>query len=66
LLRGDADGVVVIPKALQDQVLGYAEEITRKENIVRAAIRSGMRMDEARRQNHYHVLQSPDYKKIAG
>jgi 4-hydroxy-4-methyl-2-oxoglutarate aldolase len=56
----------VIPKALQEQVLGFAEEITRKENIVRAAIRSGMRMDEARRQNHYHALQSPDYQKIAG
>jgi regulator of RNase E activity RraA len=66
LMRGDADGVVVIPQALQEQVLGIAEEITHKENTVRAAIRSGMRMDEARRQNHYHVLQSPDYKKIVG
>jgi len=65
LLRGDADGVVVIPKALQEQVLGFAEEITRKENTVRAAIRSGMRMDEARRQNQYHALQSPDYTKAA-
>jgi regulator of RNase E activity RraA len=65
-MRGDADGVVVIPQALQEQVLGIAEEITHKENTVRAAIRSGMRMDEARRQNHYHMLQSPDYKKIGG
>ena len=63
LLRGDADGVVVIPQALQEQVLSFAEEITRKENTVRAAIRSGMRMDEARRQNQYHALQSPDYIK---
>ena len=65
LMRGDADGVVVIPQALQEQVLTYAEEITRRENAVRAAIRSGMRMDEARRQNHYHALQSPDYSKTA-
>ena len=64
LLRGDADGVVVIPKAFQEQVLGYAEEITRKENTVRAAIRSNMRMDEARRQNQYHALQSPGYKEV--
>jgi regulator of RNase E activity RraA len=66
LLRGDADGVVVIPQALQEQVLTYAEEITLRENAVRAAIRSGMRMDEARRQHHYHALQSPDYSKVAG
>lgn len=61
LMRGDPDGVVVIPKDLQEQVLGYAEEITAKENAVRDAIRQGMRMDEARRRNSYHQLQSPDY-----
>jgi len=25
-----------------------------------------MRMDEARRQNQYHALQSPDYKTAGG
>jgi 4-hydroxy-4-methyl-2-oxoglutarate aldolase len=62
LLRGDADGVVVIPKAMQEMVLSYAEEITAKENAIRAGIRAGMRMDEARQQHSYHVLQSPTYK----
>ncbi len=61
LLRGDADGVVVIPKALQEQVLTYAEEITAKENAIRAGIREGLRMDEARRRFSYHQLQSPTY-----
>ncbi len=61
LLRGDADGVVVIPKALQEQVLTYAEEITAKENAIRDGIRRGLRMDEARRQYSYHQLQSPAY-----
>lgn len=61
LLRGDADGVVVIPHSMQEQVLRYAEEITAKENAIRAGIRDGMRMDEARRQFSYHHLQSPKY-----
>ncbi len=61
LLRGDADGVVVIPKSMQETVLTYAEEITAKENAIRDRIREGMRMDEARSQHSYHHLQSPDY-----
>jgi 4-hydroxy-4-methyl-2-oxoglutarate aldolase len=65
LLRGDADGVVVIPKALQEQVLAYAEEITEKENAIRDGIRQGMRMDEARKQYQYHKLQSPEYSSEA-
>lgn len=64
LLRGDADGVVVIPKAMQAQVLRYAEEITEQENAIRAGIRNGLRMDEARRQHHYHHLQNPGYDKL--
>lgn len=61
LLRGDADGVVVIPKSMQEQILASAEEITAKENAVRDNIRSGMRMDEARTKVNYHLLQSPNY-----
>ncbi|QHI96677.1 RraA family protein [Xylophilus rhododendri] len=65
LLRGDADGVVAIPRAAREQVLAYAEEITAKENAIRAGIRDGLRMDEARRLHHYHHLQSPAYGKAA-
>jgi 4-hydroxy-4-methyl-2-oxoglutarate aldolase len=61
LLRGDADGVVVIPQAMQEQVLRYAEEITALEASVRAGFRGGRRMDEARREVNYHLLQSPQY-----
>jgi 4-hydroxy-4-methyl-2-oxoglutarate aldolase len=63
LLRGDADGVVVIPQSMQAQVLSYAEEITEQENAIRASIRAGLRMDEARKQYQYHHLQSPGYDK---
>jgi regulator of RNase E activity RraA len=63
LICGDPDGVVVIPSQMQEQVLTYAEEITAKENIVRKNIREGMRMDEARKLQKYHFLQSKDFDK---
>lgn len=58
LLRGDADGVVVIPQGHEDAVLDAAEEIARAEDAIRAACRGGMRLDEARRQHRYHSLQT--------
>jgi regulator of RNase E activity RraA len=58
LVRGDADGVLVIPKEHEDQVLSLAETIEAAENRIRAAIRDGVRLDEARRRNHYHTLQT--------
>jgi regulator of RNase E activity RraA len=61
LVCGDPDGVVVIPSQMQEQVLSYAEEIYSRENQVRKSIREGMRMDEARKLQNYHLLQSQDY-----
>jgi 4-hydroxy-4-methyl-2-oxoglutarate aldolase len=58
LLRGDADGVVVLPKAHEDRVLEAAEEIHATEERIRAAVREGMRLDEARRAFGYHSLQT--------
>lgn len=58
LLRGDADGVVVIPRAHESSVLDAAEEIERTEGNIRDAVRKGMRLDEARKQFRYHSLQS--------
>ncbi len=58
ILRGDADGVVVIPSQHEDDVLKAAEEINAAEDSIRAACRGGMRLDEARRQFRYHQLQS--------
>lgn len=62
ILRGDADGVVVIPKARENDVLEVAEHVADQERQLRDAIRSGMRMDEARKQFRYHHLQSPAYE----
>jgi 4-hydroxy-4-methyl-2-oxoglutarate aldolase len=58
IVRGDADGVVVIPKAHEDAVLDAAEAIEAAENRIRAAVRGGMRLDEARAQFKYHALQT--------
>jgi regulator of RNase E activity RraA len=58
LLRGDADGVVVLPRHLENEVLAAAEEIHRAEQAIRDAIMSGMRLDEARKQHRYHSLQT--------
>ena len=58
IVRGDADGVVVIPKAHEQAVLDTAEAIESAENRIREAVRGGMRLDEARAQFKYHVLQT--------
>ena len=57
LLRGDADGV--------PRVLDIAEDIAAKENAIRAGIRSGQRLDQARAGHRYHDLQSPGYDRKA-
>jgi len=58
LLRGDADGVLVIPRAHEDQVLRIAEEIDAKEEQIRRLVLDGMTLTEARRKLGYHQLQS--------
>ena len=57
ILRGDSDGVVVIPQEREEEVLAVAEEIEAAEARIRAAIAGGMRLDEARSQQKYHLLQ---------
>jgi regulator of RNase E activity RraA len=58
ILRGDPDGVVVVPKEHEDAVLAAAEEIGVAEESIREACRGGARLDEARRQFKYHTLQT--------
>lgn len=58
LLRGDADGVVVLPKAHEEKILAAAETIQSAENRIREAVRTGMRLDEARKKHGYHQLQT--------
>jgi 4-hydroxy-4-methyl-2-oxoglutarate aldolase len=58
ILRGDADGVVVIPRVHEDEVLRIAEEIDKVEDQIRSAVKSGKTLAEARREFGYHQLQT--------
>ncbi|HMN80477.1 MAG TPA: RraA family protein [Burkholderiaceae bacterium] len=58
LIRGDADGVVVIPKEHEARVLETAEFIQQSEDLIRGAVRGGMSLREAREKYRYHQLQT--------
>jgi 4-hydroxy-4-methyl-2-oxoglutarate aldolase len=58
LIRGDADGVVVIPQALEAEVLDTAERIQSAEDAIRQSVREGMSLREARVAHGYHQLQT--------
>jgi regulator of RNase E activity RraA len=58
LVRGDADGAIVIPAALEDEVLAAAEAIHEAEAAIRASARAGMGLREAREKHRYHHLQT--------
>jgi regulator of RNase E activity RraA len=58
LVRGDADGVVVIPKDQEDVVLASAEEIQAAEDAIRESVRNGLNLREAREKHRYHQLQT--------
>ncbi|SDR34402.1 Regulator of RNase E activity RraA [Rhizobiales bacterium GAS113] len=57
LMRGDADGVLVIPKEHEMRVLDAAEEIAAAEDRIRAAVREGSSLRAARERFRYHQLQ---------
>jgi regulator of RNase E activity RraA len=58
ILRGDSDGVLVIPREHEDAVLDAAEEIDRTEQQIRNLIKEGKTLVEARKQLGYHQLQT--------
>jgi regulator of RNase E activity RraA len=57
LLLGDADGVVCIPKTRESEIIALALEIDEAETHILEAVKGGMRLDEAREQFKYHMLQ---------
>jgi 4-hydroxy-4-methyl-2-oxoglutarate aldolase len=58
ILRGDADGVVVIPQSREAEILAVAEEIESAEQKIRKLLDSGSSLQEARAELKYHNLQS--------
>ncbi|MFZ9583444.1 MAG: RraA family protein [Pseudohongiellaceae bacterium] len=59
ILRGDADGVVCIPKTREEEVLAVAEQIDAAEARIRAMLEEGKTITEARALMKYHSLQTP-------
>lgn len=59
-LLGDWDGVVVVPKARIAQVAEVATGIEQAEDRIRAAVERGERLDEARKAQRYHSLQTKE------
>jgi regulator of RNase E activity RraA len=57
LMRGDADGVVSIPEDRENDILDLAEKIQLAEARILQLVKDGFRLDEARRQQSYHLLQ---------
>lgn len=60
IIVGDADGVVAIPKEMEEKVLAIALEIEEAEDKIREATEKGMRLDEARKMFKYHNLQTKE------
>ncbi len=58
LIRADSDGVVVLPRDLEDRILDTAETIQNAEEKIRAAVRAGRSLREARAEIGYHSLQT--------
>jgi 4-hydroxy-4-methyl-2-oxoglutarate aldolase len=58
ILKGDADGVVVLARVHEEAILAAAEEIHTAEERIRAAVRGGQRLDDARAAFRYHQLQT--------
>jgi 4-hydroxy-4-methyl-2-oxoglutarate aldolase len=57
-LRGDADGIVVVPVERADEIIAAAQTIQRAESAIRAAVHAGHPLRDARAQAGYHTLQT--------
>jgi 4-hydroxy-4-methyl-2-oxoglutarate aldolase len=57
ILMGDADGVVVVPQEMEEEVLSLAQQIESVELTIRVKVEQGMRLDKARQEYNYHKLQ---------
>lgn len=58
IMRGDADGVLVLPRQHEAELLDIAEGIVANENAIRDCVRKGEKLVDAREKYRYHLLQS--------
>jgi 4-hydroxy-4-methyl-2-oxoglutarate aldolase len=57
LLLGDADGVVAVPRDVEEQVLEICTGIAAREDAIVEDVLSGTSLAEARSRHGYHLLQ---------
>jgi 4-hydroxy-4-methyl-2-oxoglutarate aldolase len=57
LLLGDGDGVVAVPRSVEEQVLEICTAVAAREEAIVADVLSGTSLAEARRRHGYHLLQ---------
>jgi len=57
ILVGSDDGVVVVPKEKEEEILTMAQSISEAEGKLLAEAMKGTRLDEARKKYRYHELQ---------
>jgi regulator of RNase E activity RraA len=58
ILVGDADGIVVIPRSREQEVLQVAQGIEQAESAIEREVQSGTSLVEARKIHRYHALQT--------
>lgn len=58
IIVGDADGVVVVPTELAEEVAKIATHIEEAEDHIREAVMNGEKLKDARVKFHYHQLQT--------
>jgi len=58
IVVGDADGILVVPRVREDEVLETARQIEDAEQAIERETAKGIRLDEARRTFRYHQLQT--------
>lgn len=58
VLVGDADGVLVVPRVRESEVLDTAREIEDAEQAIERETAKGVRLDDARKTFRYHQLQT--------
>jgi 4-hydroxy-4-methyl-2-oxoglutarate aldolase len=58
ILVGDADGILLVPRARETEVFETAREIEDAEQGIERETAKGLRLDEARKTFRYHQLQT--------
>jgi regulator of RNase E activity RraA len=62
IIYGADDGVLVIHKEKEEEILAVAQDIEEKEENIRKAVMNGLSLKEAREQYGYHLLQRRNMK----